>query len=168
MKKNISFTILLLSFVFSIYAQDSFRIEANVGLTIGDSQEYYSYTLQGNFYYFWEVSKNIYIGPTTGALVFLGEGDNRNGSENFFGSIPEIYIPIAVASRIKLSKSISIGLDTGYGLNATLDSEEGGFYFRPLIVYNLKEKLALIGAYSNITEKAYTASTINFGVNFGF
>lgn len=169
MKKKISFIILVLLLISSIKAQEGFRIEVGIGPTIADSREYYSYILQGNFYYLWNISKSIDLGITTGALVFLGEGDNISGSNNIFGSIPDVYIPIAIAGRINFSTTFSIGSDIGYGLNANGFSDgEGGFYFRPIITCNLKEKFALIGSYGNISESGGNASTINFGINIGF
>ncbi len=143
-------------------------MEVSVGPTTGDSREYFSYNFQGNFYYLWNASENIDLGLTTGVLVFLGEGKNTNGSNNAFGSIPDVYIPIAIAGRINLSQAFSIGSDIGYGLYANAFSDGGGFYFRPIITYNLKEKFAIIGSYANISESGGNASTINLGVNFGF
>lgn len=166
MKKEISFIVLLLLlFVSSIHAQNGFRIEAGLGPTIGDSREDFSFTLQANFYYLWSVSESIDIGATTGALVFLGEGRTTGGS-SLFSDIPDVYIPLAMATRIKLTKVFSTGLDLGYGFNA--NGGEGGLYFRPVIAYNLKEKLAFYGSYGSVIQNGYTASTINLGVNIGF
>lgn len=153
------------AFLGNINAQQGFRIGVNVGKTLGESSELYSFTLQGNFYYFWELSDNIDLGLNTGALVFLGEG--KNTSESYFGfeSIPDVYIPAAMALRISLSKIFSIGLDTGYGFNV---ADGDGFYVRPLLAYNTKEKVAIIGSYSNVNESGYNASSINLGINFGF
>ncbi|MFH4967302.1 hypothetical protein V8G61_03770 [Gaetbulibacter sp. M240] len=167
MKNKLSFVVLTLLFFSSINAQDGFRIEIGVGPTIGDSREYFSLTLQGNFYYLWNVSEKINIGPTIGALVFLGEGNNINGSNSAFGSIPDVYLPIAVAGRIDIIKALSFGTDIGYGLSANAFDSGGGFYFRPILTYNLKEKFALIGSFASIIEGDGNASTINFGINFG-
>lgn len=169
MKKRLIFmTIIALLFISSINAQKGFRIEVGIGPTTGDSREYFSYTLLGNFYYLWKVSDNITIGPTTGVLVFLGDGNYTSGSNCFFCSIPDVYIPIAIASRVDISKEFTLGTDIGYGISANTINEGGGFYFRPNITYNLKEKFALIGSYSNINEKGGSASTISLGLNFGF
>lgn len=153
---------LLFLFLIKVNAQQGFRMEVNVGSTLSDSSEFYSFALQGNFYYLFEVSQNIDVGLTTGAYVFLGEGSELVG---LFDSIPDVYIPLAFAFRVGLSGKFSIGIDSGYGFNAV---GGGGLYFRPLIAYNLKEKVALIGSYNNINENGYSASSINIGVNFGF
>jgi len=165
MKNKLKLSVLfLLLFVSSISAQKGFRIELGIGPTIGDSREDFSYTLQGNFYYLWNVSTSIDVGATTGGLVFLGDGETSDPS-NLFSDIPDVYIPLAIVGRIKLSKVFSTGLDMGYGFIA--NGGEGGLYFRPIIAYNLKEKLAFTASYVSISENGYTASTINLGVNFG-
>lgn len=168
MKKKLRVTVLsLLLFVSLMNAQKGFRVEANIGSTIGDSHEIYKFALQGSLYYLWKASENINVGVTTGGLIFLG--DNKIEQDfNYNEYEPNVYIPIAIAGRVNLSKTFSIGLDTGYAFLIHLYQGGGGFYFRPLISYNLKEKLAFIGSYSSISEIGYTASTINIGVNIGF
>ena len=165
-KKSFYIVLCLFLFISLTNAQEGFRMEVCIGPSIGDSREYFSYSLQGNFYYLQNVTKNIDVGTTTGALVFLGEGDNINGANNIFGSIPDVFIPIAIASRINILKKTSIGTDIGYGIS--VNGNDGGFYLRPIITYNLKDKIAFVGSYANINEFEGNASTINFGINFGF
>ena len=174
---KLSIVIFIFLFISSVNAQKGFRIEIGIGPTLGDSSELFSYTFQGSFQYLWRVSDNIDIGVTTGALVFLGEGNNTDGSGGLFSSIPDVYIPIAMASRISLSELFYTGIDIGYALNANgfgdsggsfVDEDNGGFYFRPMLAYKVKEKLALVLFYASISEGGYNASSINLGVNFGF
>lgn len=171
--KNILNHIVCLLFFFlafsdNINAQQGFRIEANAGVTVGDSNQFYYYTLQGNLYYLWNVSQNIDLGLTSGALVFLG-----NASEDWCQGCtyddyePELYIPLAIASRVNPSNRFAIGLDIGYAYFVHVFYDGGGFYLRPVISYNLNKKLALIGSYTNISESGYNTSAINIGINFG-
>lgn len=167
--RKISLVIFLLAFAFSVKAQDGFRAEANVGLPIGDYSEFYNFSLQGNIYYLWETSENFNLGLTTGALVFLGDASEDSCDGCLYDDYePELYIPLALAGRANLSKGFSIGLDIGYAFFVHVFDGGGGLYLRPVITYNLKEKLALIASYTNISESGYSASTINLGVNFGF
>jgi len=156
MKKKLRLTVLfLLLSVSSMNAQKGFRVEANIGPTLGDSREYYSFTLQGSLFYLWEASENINIGVTTGGLVFLG--DNQKEEDFIFVNYePNVYIPLAIVGRVNLSKAFSIGLDTGYAFLVHIYDNGGGFYFRPVITYNLKEKLAFIGSYGSIIENGYS------------
>ena len=88
--------------------------EFNVGPTIGDSTAYYSYALQGNVYYMWNVSKSIDLGVTTGVFVFLGEGQSVSG----FGGVPDVFVPLAIAAKAHVLDSVFVGIDTGYNLSA--------------------------------------------------
>lgn len=160
-------TLIFTCLILNLNAQQGFRIEANIGVTIGDYSELHSYTLQGNLYYLWNVSENINVGLTSGAIVFLGDAAEDWCDGCLFDDYePELYIPIAITSRANISEKISIGLDTGYAFFIHVFDGGGGFYLRPVVAYNLKEKLALIGSYTNICE--YSASTVSLGVNFGF
>ncbi|GAA3579294.1 outer membrane beta-barrel protein [Snuella lapsa] len=164
--------ILVLASCHSINAQKGFRIEANIGPALGESRDYHTFALQGNLYYLFQVTDNIDLGITSGFLLYLG--DNTDDTAPLFSSIPDGYIPIALAGRIDLSKAVSVGLDTGLSVNI---DEDTGFYFRPLLMYHIKEKLSLVASYIHINEKGggdfiienkYTAAALMIGLNFGF
>ncbi|TXG38665.1 hypothetical protein [Seonamhaeicola maritimus] len=124
---NLLLTVLLfLVFTLNLNAQEGFRAEVNIGPAIGDSKEYFSYALQGNFYYLWKLSESFDLGINTGVLLFLGEGNNADGSNGLFSSIPDVFIPISVASRINLSESFYAGLDIGYALSANAFGDSDG------------------------------------------
>ena len=160
---------LFLAFYGLTNAQQGFRAEANIGLTSGDAGEVHSMVLQGNLYYFWPTTETIDLGVTTGALVFLGDA-----SEDFCDGCPyddyeaELYIPISLAGRARLSKAFAIGLDTGYAVLIHIFNGGGGFYLRPLITYDITKKLALVASYTSIFGDAGNYGAINLGVNFGF
>ena len=160
--RNIIFVLSLFFLIFKSNAQEGFRVELNVGPALSDSRGLYSFALQGNLYYLLGVSENINMGFTTGAYVFLGDGSEYSGA---FGSIPDVYIPLATAFRTNFTEKFIAGIDTGYGFNT---ASYGGFYLRPLIAYSLKKKVALVLGYSNINEDGYTASSISIGINFRF
>ncbi len=163
--------LLLLAFSVEVNAQPGFRVEANIGPTIGDSRELFSYTLQGNLYYLWQVSMDIDVGLTSGAIVFLG--DNSNTDDMYVGFSPDeyepaLYIPVAIGGRANLSKSFAIGLDAGYAFYIHVFDDGGGLYLRPVVTYKLNEKLSLVGSYVHIGEDGYSASAITIGLNLGF
>lgn len=122
--------LLLFAFSINVSAQKGFRLEADVGVPIGDANGYHTIVLQSNLYYFFEVSKDIAIGPTSGGLFFLGNVTTYNNTEgsSYSGNIPEAYIPFAIAGRIALLNVFSIGLDTGYAFRL---SGGGGILFSP-------------------------------------
>ena len=164
--------ILVLASCHSINAQEGFRIEANIGPALGESSDYHTFALQANLYYLFQVTENVDLGVTSGLLLYLG--DNTDENDPLFSSIPDGYIPIAVAARLDLSEVFSIGIDTGLSINI---DEDTGFYFRPLVIYHLKKKLSIVGSYVNINEKSsgdsfiknkYSAAALMIGLNFGF
>ena len=160
MKKSLQFTAVLLLLIVTVNAQSGPRVEVNIGPVLADSDEYFSVNVQGNFYYMWQTSEKIDLGVTTGFSLFSGDR-----IEEVFESIPDLYVPVAVAGRINITQAFSMGGDLGYGINV---EGGGGFYYRPVIAYNFSEKLALTGSFSSIIENDYTTSAINLGVNFGF
>lgn len=166
MKNKLNFTIIILLYFFSttVNAQNRYGGEINIGPTMGDSKDYYSFSAQAHFFYLAEVTNSFYLGPTTGVILFAGDGDSEE--EIFFGDIPDVYIPLAIAGRVKLSKGFSLGIDTGYGINAT--GGEGGFYYRPLIAVNISKKASLTASYTKIDDEGDKATSINFGLIFGF
>ncbi|TNJ44676.1 outer membrane beta-barrel protein [Tamlana fucoidanivorans] len=158
-------------------AQKGFRVEISVGPTLADSKELFSYTLQGHVCYLWSLSDVVNLGASTGVVTFLGEGSNGDGSKGWFSSIPDVFMPLAVASNFNISKSIYAGIDLGYALNANyigdndggfFNDSNGGFYMRPSMAYRLKEKLALVLSYTSIAEDNYNSAALNIGLNFRF
>ncbi|MBD0824256.1 outer membrane beta-barrel protein [Aestuariibaculum marinum] len=156
----------------SLNAQEGFKFEANVGVPLADSGDFYSFALQGNFYYSWQVSDKIYIGPTIG-IIYLFEEDFPES----FDSLPAFYIPIAASGRVKLNTNWAAGFDLGYAIDGNLgtyfgsafeEDSTGGIYLRPVIGYYFKEKLALIASYAHINQKHYKAASLSLGVNFWF
>lgn len=160
MKKSLQFTAVLLLLIVTANAQSGPRVEINIGPVLADSDEYFSVNVQGNFYYMWQTSEKIDLGVTTGFSLFSGDRITE-----VFESIPDLYVPVAVAGRIAIAQSFSMGADLGYGINV---EGGGGFYYRPVIAYNFSEKLALTASFSSIIESEYTTSAFNLGVNFGF
>lgn len=177
MKKRILIVFVALLFIKVNAQQEGFRTELNVGPTVGDARAYFSYALQANFYYMWPISQTIDLGVAAGVMVFLGEGDNFDNSGGVFGSIPDVFLPAGIAIKAHFSDLIFMGLDAGYGISANalgssdgdfIEDGNGGFYLRPILGFNLKEKLALIVSYASVSEKYGASSSISIGVNFGF
>ncbi|MBD0830605.1 hypothetical protein [Aestuariibaculum sediminum] len=171
MKKFWLVILFLIAFGFSnpIKAQQGFRFEANLGFPLGESSDYFSYVLQGNFFYLWNIKDNVDVGLTTGCIIFLGEGNNADGSLGLFSSIPDVYLPIALSGRIEIIPRLKAGLDIGYSLSANMETKDsGGLYFRPLATYKIKEKLAIVFSYAQISEDDYNATSLSIGINFWF
>ncbi|WP_282134287.1 hypothetical protein [Seonamhaeicola maritimus] len=167
---NLLLTVLLfLVFTLNLNAQEGFRAEVNIGPAIGDSKEYFSYALQGNFYYLWKLSESFDLGINAGAMVFMGDASESYCDGCLYDDYePELYIPVTLAGRVNISKKWSLGLDAGYAFFVHVFDGGGGVYLRPVINYNLKEKIALVLSIPSITENESNSSSISLGINFGF
>lgn len=77
------------------------------------------------------------------------------------------FLPIAASGRFNASEDFSIGADLGYALGIN-EGNDGGFYYRPIVGYNLSEKAQLNLSYTGVSIKDadFTWSTINLGVLF--
>ncbi|GAA4292986.1 outer membrane beta-barrel protein [Aestuariibaculum suncheonense] len=162
----------LICYSHQLNAQEGFRFEANVGIPLADSADFYSFALQGNIYYSWQVSDKVYVGPTVGVMYLF-----EDGTASSFDSLPAIYIPIAASGRVKLNTAWAAGFDLGYAIDGNLgnyfgsgleDDNVGGIYLRPVVGYYFKEKLALTASYVHINQKNYNAASLSIGVNFWF
>lgn len=160
MKTKLRYVIGVLLFCSTLYAQKGFRIELGLGPVFGDARQYYSVDFQGKLYYLWQVSEQFDAGITAGFSIFTG-----NGNVDVFLNVPDGFIPLAVAGRVTVSKSFSVGGDVGYAINIAGDN---GMYWCPVLIYKVKEKLAFTGSYSSISSRGYTSAAALIGVNFGF
>lgn len=162
MKTKLYYIVFVLLFCTTIYCQKGFRVEVGLGPPLGETREFYSVDIQGKFYYLSNVTDQFDMGVTTGFSIFLGSG----ASDGWFSDIPSGIIPLAVAGRMAVSKTVSIGADVGYGIGIL--AEDSGFYFSPVFAYNKNRNLAFTASYSNIYSSGFKFSSLLFGVNFGF
>jgi len=145
-------------FGFGVQAQEGFKLGANLGLPMGDSGDVSSFSIGLDASYMFEVSDQFDAGISTGfSHAFLKDG--------FEGEVQ--FLPIAASGRFNASEDFSIGADLGYALGIN-EGNDGGFYYRPIVGYNLSEKAQLNLSYTGVSIKDadFTWSTINLGVLF--
>jgi hypothetical protein len=146
---------------FVVQAQEGFKIGVNAQLPVGDAADVYSFGLSLDLLYMFEVSESFDIGITTGFSNAFLKSEFKD-----FGD-PAQFIPIAAAARFKASEDFSIGADLGYALGIN-EGNDGGFYYRPMVGYDVSEMAQLTLSYSGVSVKDadFTFSTINLGVLF--
>lgn len=159
MKTKLRYVACVLLFCNILYAQKGFRVEVGLGPALGDARQYYSVDFQGKLYYLWQVADQFEAGVTAGFSIFTG------GNTELYFNVPDGFVPLAVAGRVAVSKSFSVGGDVGYAIHIAGDN---GMYLCPVLVYKVKEKLAFTGSYSSISSNGYTSAALLIGVNFGF
>ncbi|WP_435412524.1 outer membrane beta-barrel protein [Psychroserpens mesophilus] len=144
------------------------RAGLNGGLPIGDFSEFYSFSFGLDVNYLWEVSDDFSAGIATGYSTSSGDSQDLG---TFFGvnlgtiDYPDFsYIPLAAAGRYNASEAFVLGADLGYAI-ATGDGD-GGFYYAPMVGYNITEEFQANVSYRGVSVEGGSFSTINLGVNY--
>ena len=154
--------------VFSVTAMQAqtFKVGATLGLPMADASDISTFVLGVDaYYYFTDVDAIIEIGATAGFRNFFGDDIEISGQtvEVDDGQ----FLPLAVAGRVKLFGLLSGGLDIGYALGIN-DGNDGGFYVRPVVGFDIADTIELNASYESITNDGVTWGNLNVGVLFEF
>ncbi|CAM1373769.1 outer membrane beta-barrel protein [Tenacibaculum xiamenense] len=145
----------------SIQAQEGeFNVGVNAGLPIGDTNNVYSFTLGAEANYLFNVADNFKAGPSVAFVNFFGKDINDNQG---FGDIQ--FLPIAAAARYQASDKFTVGADIGYGVGINTGND-GGFYYRPLVSYEVADNIAVQGSYNGISADGGSVNSIGLGILF--
>ncbi|NKI26359.1 hypothetical protein HCG49_07265 [Arenibacter sp. 6A1] len=166
MRKVLLIAVLAL-FGFSVSAQEGFKVGVIAGLPVGDAADLSSFNLGLDVVYHWEVSDSFRLGVATGFTNAFGKEMTFNdGGSSFTIDMDDVqFLPIAVSGRVLATEELSIGADLGYAVGIN-EFNDGGFYYRPIIGYNVGEKTELNFSYSGVSLDGGSWSTINLGVLF--
>lgn len=152
-------------FAFASVSAQNFAAGVTVGLPVGDAGDAYTLNLGIDLSYLWEVSESFDAGIATGYNTSLGDEIDLG----LLGSVDIDdfnYIPIAAAGRFNASEEFVLGLDLGYAIGT--GDADGGFYYKPMVGYNVTEKVQTTISYRGISVDDGNFSTLNLGVNYGF
>ena len=136
---------------FSVNAQEgSFSIGASVGTVTGDASDFYSYSY--SVAYMFSMSDQFDLGVTASYLTYIGE-------DKIFGIAVDIangsFLPLAAAARYNASEKFVFGADLGYAIGLSPDGNDGGFYYKPMIGYNINDRTQITASYSGISKRRY-------------
>lgn len=152
---------LFVAFVaFSFTASAQFNVGATFGLPTGDASDVTTFALGIDANYFFDSESDLAFGVSSGYLTYFVDEDVLPGADN------AAFIPLAGAVRYPLSENFSLGADVGYALGVN-DGNDGGFYYRPMVVYSISEKASINLSYSGVTNDGATLSNIGLGIMFG-
>jgi len=145
----------------SINAQGGFNIGANLGLPTSDAGDFYSFVAGAEANYLFEISDEFKVGPSVSYINYFGD--------TFLGfDFPDAsFLPIAAAARYNVSEKFVAGADLGYAIGINPNGNDGGFYYRPLVGYNVSEKIMLQATYSGVSISG-GGTFGNFGVGAMF
>ncbi|SNR15680.1 outer membrane beta-barrel protein [Tenacibaculum jejuense] len=160
--KKLLLTIAVIAFGFVAKAQDGqFNVGGYIGLPIGDAGDAYSFSYGAEVNYLFELSEEFQLGPSLSYQQYLG--DTVAGFE-----IPSVaFLPIAAAARYSISEKFSVGADLGFALGID-EGNDGGFYYRPMVGYQVFDKVTLQLSYSGISVEGATVSNIGLGAVYSF
>ena len=160
--KKLFLTIAVIAFGLVASAQDGqFNAGVNLGLPVGDSSDFYSFSAGVEVNYLFSVSDDFQVGPSIGFTNFFGK------EVGGFDVDSASFLPLAAAGRFAVSDQFTLGADLGYGIGISPDGNDGGFYYRPMVGYSISDNIMLQASYSGVSVNGGTFSNIGLGVMFG-
>ncbi|HKK12510.1 MAG TPA: hypothetical protein VJ945_06735 [Flavobacteriaceae bacterium] len=153
--KKIFLCIALTIFGLTAVNAQGFKLGANVGIPVGDASDYYNFNIALDVNFLWPTSGDFEFGLATG----FSNGFGKDGADD------AQFLPVAGAGRFNVSEDFLIGADIGYGIGIN-DGNDGGFYYRPMVGYNVSERTQLNVSYTGVSLDGWTWSTVNLGVMF--
>lgn len=103
------------------YAQGDFRAGAHLGIPVGDTSDFSSFTIGADVSYLWNIDDTFSAGISTGLSTYPGKDDFSDYS----------FIPLAASGRADFSESWFGGLDLGYAIAIDDAGGDGGFFYQP-------------------------------------
>lgn len=164
MRKLVFLVVMGLTF-YSGSSQEGFKIGAQAGLPIGDYNDLVGVVVGADMGYMWAPNKAFDLGVKVGIIHGFAE---RFKAETVSVKLPSIqFAPVAASVRLWPSRSFSLGGDVGqaFGLN---EGNEGGFYYRPQIGFQVGPKSEVNFSYTAINGDNETWSTLTMGFVYTF
>ena len=142
-----------------------FNLGLNLGFPTGDAGDAYTFTIGVDLHYMWDVSDTFTAGVASGYSHFLGDEIDLGS----FGTIDVDdagFIPLAAAGRLSLSDSFVLGADLGYAIGVSPDGNDGGFYYRPMLGYNISDSMQITASYRGVSVDGGSIDAVTAGINF--
>lgn len=148
---------LMVAFVaFSLNAQAQFTLGVNAGIPAADASDVTSFSYGVDVNYMLSQGESFSYGIASGIQMYSGKDNFDNWS----------FLPIGAALRFSSSSTLSFGADVGYALGLSPDGNDGGFYYRPMLIYGLNDNTHLNLSYSGISLDGATVANFGVGVMF--
>jgi hypothetical protein len=151
----------------NVNAQDgAFNLGVNFALPTGDAGDVYSFAIGVEANYLFQVSEEFQVGPSVSYISYFGKSE-------VFGIDVDIdnagFLPLAAAGRFNASDKFVLGADLGYAIGINPEGNDGGFYYRPMVGYDVNEKIQITVSYSGVSlsgDGDGTFSNIGIGAMF--
>ena len=172
MKKIIIALLFMLSITFTSLSQSGLNIGGSFGFPYENYQGYdFSFNFTADVNYLFEVNQAFDLGIASGYGQALGRSYYVGPIIGNFDTPDYQYVPVAAAGRINFNRRLVFGADIGYAISVTSAKDlsnnkyyEGGFYWRPMVGFNINEKLQLNANYVGINDYYFYYSSVNLGL----
>ena len=167
--KKVLFILLVVTFSFATVQSQNLghhrdmKAGISASLPLGDFSEVYSFGLQADFAYLFQLDESFKVGPM--ASLFYYKGKSIGDSEFSMNISDAVFLPIGGHARY-LFDDFFVGADLGYAIGISPSGMGGGVLIRPKVGYNFGN-MAAVASYSAITRSG-TIGSINVGVEFSF
>lgn len=162
MKNSILFFMFFAFGLSSAFAQGDLKLGVNGGIPVGDAEEFTNFQLGADVAYMFNLVETFEVGPMIGYSHYFGDS-GTDGDLSF--EVEDVqFIPLAVTGRVRLLNFFA-GTDLGYAIGIN-DGNDGGFYYRPHLGYELG-LFGLLISYSGTSSDGATLASVNLGVEFG-
>ena len=162
--------------------EGQFNVGANFGLPVGVSSDLTSFVMGAEVNYLFSVSDDFKVGPSVSYLHYvsksakdIAEGLNGgplpdNDNREYAEEVDDMsLLPLAAAGRYNVADNFILGADLGYAVGISPDEEaKGGFYYRPMVGYNVSENIMLQATYSGVNREGKIFANIAIGAMFAF
>ncbi len=146
----------------------NFKAGLNAGLPVGDAGDVSSFSLGLDLAYHIGASELLDVGFATGFINAFGDTTTLSGGgvsvETEFEDFQ--FLPAAASIRLYPTYEFKFGADVGYAVGIN-EGNDGGFYLRPLIGYNITGNTELNVSYINISNDG-SFSIATLGILFLF
>ncbi len=148
--------IVLFSVNYAHSQEQQMKVGGNLAFPTGDLGDISSIGLHANFSYLFAVEGRLQAGP----MASLQYYNTKKHYKDWW------FLPIGGEARFNLN-DFFVGTDLGYGIGIAPTGNNGGFFYRPKVGYNLgNPNMGLIVSYSGVSLKHGNANSINLGVEF--
>lgn len=148
--------IALFSFNYAYSQEGALKVGGSLSFPVSDLGDATNFGLQLNGSYLFNIEGHLEAGPMASLQPYFA----KKHGKNFW------FMPIGGEARYNLN-SFFVGVDLGYGIGIAPSGNNGGFFYRPKVGYNLGDpNMAVILSYSGTSVKGGTAAAINLGVEF--
>ncbi len=167
--KKLLLTIAVIAFGLTATAQKGqFNAGGYIGLPIGDAGDAYSFSYGAEVNYLFELSDKFQVGPSFSYQQYLGSDSIDVLGISIPQDVPNVaFLPIAAAARYSISEKFSVGADLGFAIGVDAGND-GGFYYRPMVGYQVFDKVTLQLTYSGISVEGGSVANIGLGAVYSF